>query len=203
MSYLWESDISESDYKKYENILSKSIHRYDDRRIKHLANWVLKSTNTEYTEKFIIENINCKNFYPFANPWVSNEIDEIFKQTKGTKLVRFSTRDAGKLTLSNINGISHSQRIDINPDGIKFGNYVFKTIYDLISHIDKSDCCICLENISDQTSTALKCGHIFHIVCLDAYSDHSNLCPFCKIETKKSFVIPQGNTSVYQMMFIH
>ena len=114
MSFLWIFPVFDTDYKMCEELITKSTHRSDERRIRHLANWILKSPDKEVALKFIYCNLNSKNFYPFANPWEGEEIYKIFEKTQSTKLTRLSTRDAGKLTLSNINGINESKRIDID-----------------------------------------------------------------------------------------
>jgi hypothetical protein len=200
MSLLWTFSVSDTNYRMCKELLKKSTHRFDERRIKHLANWIFKSPNKDVALNFIYDNLDSKNFYPFANPWEGGEINKIFEKTQSTKLIRLSTRDAGKLTISNINGLSESRRIVIESGGIKFGNYTFKDITDLVAHIDESECCICLENITINISIVLKCGHIFHMKCLELQSCHSNSCPFCKTELKRSFTIPQGEISIYEII---
>ena len=135
--YLWESDVSEVEFKKSKDILEKSKHRTNDLRIKHLAAWIFKSANVNKkiistNTKFIIENIDHPTFHPFANPWNKTELQNIFEKTNSTKLIRLSTRQAGVLTISNAIGIEYSKRIKITDKGIILGNFKFKNLNELM-----------------------------------------------------------------------
>ena len=197
MIFLWALPVSDIDYKKYKEILTKSIHRVNDCRIKHIINWVNYSANPKFYEKFITDNINCSDFYPFANPWIKGDIEEIFKNAKCNKLLRLSTRLAGVLTISKIIGIQNSHRLVISPSGIKIGKFIFANIDNLIEHFDNNDCCICLEKIKIKKSIVLHCGHIFHNTCLDLHNKHSTKCPFCNVNINKSFNNPTGKFGNY------
>lgn len=199
MVYLWEKPIKPSELVESKRILKNSIHRVDDRRILHLANWIYKSNNPEVSKKFIVDNIDCKSFQPFANPWKYNEISMIFNRTKSTKLLRLSTRVSGQITLSQSTGLSASRRFNIKPDGIKFGNFKFKNTADLIDHMSNQECCICLEGITDERQTVLKCGHLFHNKCLSDNKKTSLTCPFCRTITRESFRMPKGDVGLYTL----
>jgi hypothetical protein len=199
-NYLWKRTVSDDDLKLSTDFLTKSIHRVDDRRARHLVVWVRKSVNPASSLAFIQANIDCADFHPFANPWSGDEIKDIFTKTKCTKLLRLSTRSPGELTLSNTKGVGVSKRFNVTTEGIIFGNFKFKTTAELMSHMSKQECCFCLESITDGEATALKCGHIFHQVCLETNGAHSNKCPFCKRVASESFRMPKGETCMYTML---
>ena len=200
--FLWEFDISSDDTKKYDDIIKKSLHRVSDRRIKHLANWVNKSYSPETSFTFISENIDAIEFFPFASPWEINELENIYKKTNGSKLIRLSTREAGVLTISSNIIINCHRRFYIGREGINFGNFKFKNIEELSAHMDKNECCVCLEDIIKYNNTTLKCGHILHNVCLSNHSDNSNCCPVCKKNISNSIVLPHGNICNYSQLTV-
>jgi hypothetical protein len=202
--YLWESDVSEVEFKKSKDILEKSKHRTNDLRIKHLAAWIFKSANVNKkiistNTKFIIENIDHPTFHPFANPWNKTELQNIFEKTNSTKLIRLSTRQAGVLTISNAIGIEYSKRIKITDKGIILGNFKFKNLNELMEHISINECCFCLDSVNDDESQVLKCGHIFHIKCINNICNQSSICPLCKNKVSSSFLLPKGELSMYTM----
>ena len=198
-NYLWKRTVSDDDLKLSTDFLTKSIHRVDDRRARHLAVWVRKSVNPASSLAFIQANIDCADFHPFANPWSGDEIKDIFTKTNGMKSLRLSTRIPGELTLSNTKGVGASKRFNVTTEGIIFGNFKFKTTVELMSHMTKQECCFCLESITDGDATALKC-HIFHQAYLATNGAHSNKCPFCKRVASESFRIPKGETCMYAML---
>lgn len=198
-NYLWNWDSHTDDLHMAIGILTLSIHRVDDRRARHLAVWIQNSQNPIASLAFIKSNINCTDFHPFANPWVSDEIDIIFKKTNGTKILRLSTRVAGALTLSNTNGISASKRFNVADEGVIIGNFKFTSTADLMYHITSRECCFCLSTITDETSSILKCGHVFHTLCLDKNRTYSENCPFCRHVSQESCRIPNGKTCRYIM----
>ena len=219
-NYLWKRTVSGDDLKLSTDFLTKSIHRVDDRRVRHLAVWVRhlaiwvrhlaiwvrhlavwvrKSVNPASSLAFIQANIDCADFHPFANPWSGDEIKDIFTKTNGMKLLRLSTRIPGELTLSNTKGIGASKWFNVTTEGIIFGNFKFKTTAELMSHMSKQECCFCLESITDGDATALKC-HIFHQAYLATNGAHSNKCPFCKRVASESFRMPKGETCMYTML---
>lgn len=201
INYLWDYDVNEVDFINTKNILSKSKHRISDKRIKHLASWINKSNsaNINSINKFIIENIDHPDFHPFANPWNKDEIKNIFEKTNSTKLIRLSTRNAGVITISNSNGIEYSKRLNITKKGIIMGNFKFKNLDELIEHISHNECCFCLELVTDDDVSILKCGHIFHYKCITANNIHSVYCPLCKNKADSSFILPKGEISMYTM----
>ena len=190
---LWQKNSTTDDEKKQaHSILEKSIHRVDDRRVNHLSTWIRESPNPVVSLKFINDNIDCKDFHPFANPWDKDEIKNIFKTTNGTKLLRLSTRSPGELTMSSIIGIDSSKRFNITADGIILGNFKFQGVADLMTHMNSQCCCVCLDNIDNLESIALKCGHILHQSCYESNVLYSNQCPLSKIVAKESFLIHNG-----------
>ena len=49
------------------------------------------------------------------------------------------------------------------------------------AHSDFGDCSICLDTITCRGSRRIKCGHIFHIACLDTWKARGkNTCPTCR-----------------------
>ena len=45
---------------------------------------------------------------------------------------------------------------------------------------DIAECPVCLDPLSNQPTTKLKCDHIFHITCIDEWKERSNTCPMCR-----------------------
>jgi len=41
------------------------------------------------------------------------------------------------------------------------------------------DCCICLENITID-KYILKCGHIYHVNCIEMWYKKNHKCPLCR-----------------------
>ena len=41
-------------------------------------------------------------------------------------------------------------------------------------------CSICLEKISDEYQSVLKCDHTFHKECIDKWFEKSHRCPLCR-----------------------
>lgn len=49
------------------------------------------------------------------------------------------------------------------------------------------ECSVCLENISPLYSLSVRCGHVFHIKCINKWMAHGgNTCPMCRT----SFIPP-------------
>ena len=147
-----------------------------------------------------------------GEPTISDDLDAILQiikfsgkfrkvvlSTNGTKLLRLSTRSPGELTMSSIIGIDSSKRFNITADGIILGNFKFQGVADLMTHMNSQCCCVCLDNIDNLESIALKCGHILHQSCYESNVLYSNQCPLCKIVAKESFLIPKGASCVYTM----
>ena len=195
-SYLWNKETTVEYLKMATEFITHSIHHIDDRRVNHLAAWVHSSNYPMVSLKFIETNINCRYFNPFANPW-SDEINNIFNKSLGTKLLRLSTRVPGELTLSNIEGIHTSQRFKVTPEGIIFGNFKFKNTAELMTHMNRQECCFCIESINKEDAVVLKCGHIFHKNCIDLNHKYSKQCPLCKKLDYDSFRIPSGEACMY------
>ena len=46
---------------------------------------------------------------------------------------------------------------------------------------DQTDCSICFEDFNPRdTIPLIKCGHIYHDVCLNKWLQKQNVCPLCK-----------------------
>jgi hypothetical protein len=64
-------------------------------------------------------------------------------------------------------------------------NYVFRlnlNICGLLKKDENSDndhCSICLE--VDDNIFVTKCGHKYHIVCLEKWLEKNNTCPYCRV----------------------
>jgi hypothetical protein len=205
--FLWEHNIDEVSRELCRCIIENSIHRLSEKRIKHLTNWIKKSYDPRNSFNFIKKNINHAEFFPFASPWNSGELDKIYKESNGSKLIRLSTRKAGVLTISSNIGINCHRRLYVETDGIHFGNFKFDNIHDLSVHLDNTECCICLEDIIKYNNTALRCGHILHNTCLTKHLENSlsifKQCPVCKKNIYNTIVLPRGGICVYtQLNFI-
>jgi hypothetical protein len=207
-TYLWDLCSDSPNKNKVEEILEKSVHRVDKKRIQHMTNWI-NCTDSKMALEFLENNIDSPNFHPFVDPWENDgeTIKTLFKNIKGNKIVRLSTRASGYLTISHTGGINKSKRIKLTNKGLEMGNYKFKTIVDLIAHLDEQDCCICLENIVKDTSVVLKCGHIYHIDCIDKSKYFinnytSDKCPMCKTILVKDVIFDQGSACMYAQTFL-
>lgn len=56
-----------------------------------------------------------------------------------------------------------------------------------------NECVICLEDIKEDTSRTLTCGHIFHSDCIDSWNNVQVNCPICRTITSitfKGYIIP-------------
>lgn len=65
----------------------------------------------------------------------------------------------------------------------------------LLTELENYDdeCVICLEEITEETSRTLNCGHIFHEDCIDSWNNIQVNCPICRTITSitfKGYVIP-------------
>ena len=71
-------------------------------------------------------------------------------------------------------------------------------LYDLFG--ESAFCNICLEDCVEgqRVRNLTICNHIFHMKCLESCS--SDNCSFCETKLERSFTIPQGDLSVYEMM---
>ena len=60
-----------------------------------------------------------------------------------------------------------------------YTNYVCQTkLFDY-------ECIICLNEVEKgQTLTLLRCGHIYHEPCLDAWFNKRRVCPMCDIDIR-------------------
>lgn len=193
--FLKDIPVKDTIRKVAHQLIGRSNHRISWDRIALLSNWIAHSPDPVVARKFIEKNIDNKYFYPFANPWKKNEMSDLYEATKGTKIIRLSTRAGGMLTLSHIKGLQHSRRLKISARGIHLGNYVFDGITELIDHLDKNECCVCMETTSSGTSIILECGHTFHQDCL---GDGVKIkCPFCRCRQSVFVGMAPGYTSVY------
>ncbi len=51
------------------------------------------------------------------------------------------------------------------------------------------DCCICLEDIEDETDlTRTKCNHTYHTNCINEWLENHNTCPLCRSELSEPFI---------------
>ena len=48
---------------------------------------------------------------------------------------------------------------------------------------DSLNCTICLEKLTEDSVSALSCGHAFHYKCIDSWFDISPSCPLCRTDT--------------------
>jgi hypothetical protein len=200
--YLWELCVeSNAIQNKVVDIIMNSTHRVSTKRILHMANWVDKSNDYKMSLEFLENNIDSPNFHPFADPWEcgGKTIDDLFKNIKGNKIVRLSTRAGGYFTISHTGGLSKSKRVKLTNKGLELGNYKFKNIVGLVTHLDEQECCICLENIVDNVSVVLKCGHIYHVNCINKNKQLSDECPMCKQIVVEDIVFDQGSSCMYEM----
>ena len=68
----------------------------------------------------------------------------------------------------------------------RFSNRIGSTVYDLYSKsqvYNKNDvvCSICYDDDEDQTIIRkLKCGHEFHLSCIDLWLTNNKSCPICR-----------------------
>jgi hypothetical protein len=52
---------------------------------------------------------------------------------------------------------------------------------DTVDLVMTSECCICLDSFEGkQTLKPLRCGHVFHPLCIDKWIRTSDQCPLCK-----------------------
>jgi hypothetical protein len=199
MIFLWDLRNLAATCITVEDILKKSNHTPTQKRINHMSQWIDASDNSKASLQFLRDNIDSPNFHPFADPWEDDgkSMLNLFKNLCGNKVVRLSTRAAGYFTISHTGGIAQSKRIKLTPTGLALGAYKFTNINDLITHLDKQECCICLENIVDGVSVVLKCGHIFHKDCIDTNKQTSMDCPMCKKIVKSDTVFDIGIACMY------
>lgn len=45
---------------------------------------------------------------------------------------------------------------------------------------DHPDCPICMNNMNDENSRRLECGHVFHPRCLEIWKRRNSTCPICR-----------------------
>jgi hypothetical protein len=201
VTYLWEIGAAVSIQQQVEKIIKNSNHRITRRRVNHMACWIDHSTNSKTSLEFLRKNIDSPNFHPFADPWVDQgkSMENLFKTLGGSKIVRLSTRAPGYFTISHTGGISKSKRIQLTQQGLVLGMFRFQSLDELIEHIDNQECCICLEDIVDEVSVILACGHVFHKGCIDVNALTSNSCPMCKQIAVKDVEFQSGASCMYAM----
>jgi hypothetical protein len=178
-------------------ILHASTHRVTQARINQLTNWIFDAPDRSATHTFISKAIDNKYFCPFADPWNPGEIEDVMDKANGTKIIRLSTRKAGYLALSHINGIEHTRRLTVTRKGIMLGNFAFDDVDALMTHLDATECCVCMEPASADVNIVLTCGHIYHEKCLSDYKTISDLCPFCRKKQPTMAILDEGACCVY------
>lgn len=52
---------------------------------------------------------------------------------------------------------------------------------------DDKECAICLEEINDSKCIVLKCNHIYHKKCINAWLKKNETCPMCRVYLKQYY----------------
>ena len=137
-------------------------------------NNVVKLNNTKF-KKDLNQN-NIRNLFYNDNIY-NNRFDVYLDENKPRE-----TKIRTKQIFNNQNENKIKKQISIKKE-IMTQQYLNKI------GLENSQCPICLCSIGlKEEISKLKCGHVFHYICLDQWVDKKKECPFCrsKIEIKHS-----------------
>jgi len=107
-------------------------------------------------------------------------------------------------TLTNRNRIPQNKHIRPTEFVYKSLNRRQRKIYDLLYDVEKCECPICYDEITQHTETVLDCKHKFCKSCLDELQTRTNICPCCRHKIEYFVITFTGPYHVYMILvFVH
>ncbi len=103
-----------------------------------------------------------------------------------------------KISKETIRQFSENYFIDLFKKGLnddRFDHLQSKTVVNEINLVierklieEKKSCMICFEETNFETRHFLKCGHFFHIECLELWLRQKSTCPSCRISLPGNYI---------------